>query len=108
MRQLFFSALAREDLQQIARYIARDNPGRARTFVGELRVCCARLLDQPNQGIPRDDYARGLRMISHGAMFRLSVSCMPQGTLDVYSNQAALITRPKPLKMAYPQKSPRP
>ena len=66
MRQLLFSALAREDLQQIALYIARDNPGRARTFVGELRVCCARLLDQPNQGISRDDCARGLRMISHG------------------------------------------
>ncbi|MCE6977862.1 type II toxin-antitoxin system RelE/ParE family toxin [Pseudomonas frederiksbergensis] len=66
MRQLLFSALAREDLQQIARYIARDNPSRARTFVGELRVCCTRLLDQPNQGISRDDCARGLRMISQG------------------------------------------
>jgi toxin ParE1/3/4 len=66
MRQLFFTALAREDLLQIARYIARDNPERARTFVGELRQRCSQLIDLPNLGIAREDCAKGLRMISHG------------------------------------------
>lgn len=66
MRQLLFSAHARDDLQQIAKYIARDNPGRARSFVGELRTQCSRLITQPMLGISRDDYAKGVRMITHG------------------------------------------
>ncbi|MGV8887072.1 MAG: type II toxin-antitoxin system RelE/ParE family toxin [Pseudomonas sp.] len=65
MRQLLFSAHARDDLQQIARYIARDNPARAKTFVGELRVQCSRLVAQPLLGISRDDCAKGVRMISY-------------------------------------------
>jgi toxin ParE1/3/4 len=66
MRQLFFSAMAREDLQNIARYIARDNPARARTFVGELRQRCLSLVEQPDLGVTREDCAKGLRMIAHG------------------------------------------
>ncbi|UZE12206.1 type II toxin-antitoxin system RelE/ParE family toxin [Pseudomonas sp. B21-053] len=66
MRQLLFSAHARDDLLQIARYIARDNPVRAKSFVGELRVQCSQLITQPLLGISRDDYAKGVRMISHG------------------------------------------
>ncbi|CAI8771133.1 toxin ParE1/3/4 [Pseudomonas sp. IT-P74] len=66
MRQLFFSALARDDLLQVARFIARDNPERARTFVRELRTQCTRLIDQPNLGVARDDCAKGLRMLPHG------------------------------------------
>jgi toxin ParE1/3/4 len=66
MRQLLFSAQARDDLQQIARYIARDNPGRAKSFIGELRVQCSRLIAQPLLGISREDYAKGVRMITHG------------------------------------------
>ena len=37
MRRLILTAMARDDLQQIARFIARDNPVRAKSFVGELR-----------------------------------------------------------------------
>ncbi|MGH8386049.1 MAG: type II toxin-antitoxin system RelE/ParE family toxin [Pseudomonas sp.] len=66
MRQLLFAALARDDLQHIARFIARDNPERARTFVGELRTQCTRLIEQPNLGVSRDDCAKGLRMLPHG------------------------------------------
>jgi len=66
MRQLLFTALAREDLLQVARFIARDNPERARTFVGELRRQCIRLVEQPNLGASRDDCAKGLRMLPHG------------------------------------------
>ncbi|EXF91201.1 plasmid stabilization protein [Pseudomonas fluorescens HK44] len=66
MRQLLFSAMAREDLQNIALYIARDNPARARTFVAELRQRCLLLVEQPDLGVARDDCAKGLRMLSHG------------------------------------------
>jgi toxin ParE1/3/4 len=66
MRRLLFSALSRDDLQQIARYIARDNPGRARSFVSELRVRCEHLTTQPNQGVSREECAKGLKMITHG------------------------------------------
>ncbi|HEX4551754.1 type II toxin-antitoxin system RelE/ParE family toxin [Pseudomonas sp.] len=65
MRRLLFSALSRDDLLQIARFIARDNPGRARSFVGELRARCDDLIAQPNQGVSRDDCAKGLKMITH-------------------------------------------
>ncbi len=66
MRRLFFSAHARDDLRQVARYIARDNPARAKTFVGELRVQCTLLIEQPLLGITRDDCVKGVRMTSHG------------------------------------------
>ena len=66
MMRLLFSAISREDLLQIARYIARDNPGRARSFVAELRMRCAQLTSLPNQGIAREDCAKGLKMITHG------------------------------------------
>ncbi|TVT79325.1 type II toxin-antitoxin system RelE/ParE family toxin [Pseudomonas sp. H3(2019)] len=66
MRQLLFSAMAREDLQNVVRYIARDNPARARTFVDELRQRCLLLVEQPDLGVAREDRARGLRMIAHG------------------------------------------
>ncbi|RON05301.1 plasmid stabilization protein [Pseudomonas brassicacearum] len=65
MRQLLFSAIAREDLQHIARYIARDNPARARTFVAELGQRCLLLVEQPDLGVVREDCAKGLRMLSH-------------------------------------------
>lgn len=40
MKQLLFSAYAQDDLLKIARYIALDNPVRARSFVAELRKQC--------------------------------------------------------------------
>jgi len=39
------------DLEQIADYIAADNPMRALSFVGELRKRCKRLADIP-KGLP--------------------------------------------------------
>jgi toxin ParE1/3/4 len=40
-----FSDAAEHDLESIADYIARDNPGRARTFVQELEDKCLGLAD---------------------------------------------------------------
>ena len=39
---------AEQDLEQIADYIARDNPRRALSFILELRGRCEELLDTPN------------------------------------------------------------
>ncbi|MHC8322971.1 type II toxin-antitoxin system RelE/ParE family toxin [Pseudomonas sp. GB2N2] len=66
MRQLKFAAMARDDLQQIARFIAKDNPVRARSFVGEIRTQCELLADQPEMGVSQEYYAKGLRRVTHG------------------------------------------
>jgi toxin ParE1/3/4 len=61
-----FAALARKDLLGIVRYIARDNPQRARSFVIELRQQCALLAEQPGLGVPKPELADGLRVKPHG------------------------------------------
>ncbi|MDB5801366.1 MAG: plasmid stabilization protein [Rhodocyclales bacterium] len=61
-----FAALARDDLLEIARYIARDNPARARSFVVELRDQCDLLAKHPGIGVARSEYGEGLRMLPHG------------------------------------------
>jgi len=63
---LDFSALAREDLLDIARYIARDNPRCARGFVIDLRAQCVLLSEQPGLGVARTDLAENLRMLPYG------------------------------------------
>jgi plasmid stabilization system protein ParE len=42
-----FSDAARENLRAISAWIAKDNPGRAATFVRELRAECVKLGPQP-------------------------------------------------------------
>lgn len=63
---LDFSTLARKDLLDIARYIARDNPQRARGFVIDLRQQCVLLSKQPGLGVSRTDLAEDLRMLPYG------------------------------------------
>ena len=41
------SSVARADLREIATHIARDNPPRARSFVGELVAKIREVADQP-------------------------------------------------------------
>lgn len=59
---------ALNDLEQIGDYIARDNPGRARSFVAELIAKAQDLADLP-EGFPLvPRYAsRGIRRRVHGA-----------------------------------------
>lgn len=60
------SSEARQDLFAIGDYIARDNPGRARSFVKELTDKCAGLADMPSAYaiLPRYE-ARGIRRCVH-------------------------------------------
>ena len=63
--KLDFSILARNDLLDIARYIARNNPQRARGFVNDLRQQCVLLSKQPGLGVARTDLADDLRMLPY-------------------------------------------
>jgi toxin ParE1/3/4 len=66
LRRLEFSPEAEADLSDIATYIARDNPGRAHSFVGELEGRCSDLLGFPQSGQARPELGPGLRSKPHG------------------------------------------
>ena len=65
---VYLSAEAEHDLEAIGDYIARDNPGRAVTFIQELRSRCLELatLAESYPMVPRYE-ARGVRRRVHGA-----------------------------------------
>lgn len=58
---------ARNDLRAIARYIARDNPRRAASFIDELTRKCDELASMPEAFPVMEGYqATGLRRRVHG------------------------------------------
>ncbi len=65
-RRLLLSPRAAADLEDIAEYIARDNPERAATFVEELEAKCRAVAAAPDIYPARPDLAPGLRMAVHG------------------------------------------
>ncbi|MEJ0020543.1 MAG: type II toxin-antitoxin system RelE/ParE family toxin [Acetobacteraceae bacterium] len=65
MRRLVISPRAAADLEEIADYIARDNPGRAASFVAELEAKCRALTTEPELNPLRTDVAPSLRMAVH-------------------------------------------
>lgn len=65
-RRLFLSPRAAADLEEIAAYIARDNPIRAASFVAELEATCHAVAASPEFYPLRNDLAPGLRMAVHG------------------------------------------
>jgi toxin ParE1/3/4 len=65
-RRLLLSPRAAADLEDIAEYIARDNPARAATFVEELEATCRAVAAAPDIYPARPDLAPGLRMAVHG------------------------------------------
>ena len=67
MRRLEFSPAARADLLDIARYIARDDPARALTFVDELEAASTKLLPFPDTGRARPELAPDLRSKPYGS-----------------------------------------
>lgn len=62
-----FTPAARDDLREIGDYIGQDNPGRALTFVRELREHCRRLAAQPRLHRLREEFGPGVRGTVHGA-----------------------------------------
>jgi toxin ParE1/3/4 len=57
---------ARQDIRDICRYIAADNPPAAVRFREGLRARFRLLASQPFMGEARDDLAPGLRMLTAG------------------------------------------
>ncbi|MGH7210518.1 MAG: type II toxin-antitoxin system RelE/ParE family toxin [Acetobacteraceae bacterium] len=65
-RRLLLSPRAVTDLEDIAAYIARDNPLRAAAFVNELEARCAAVARDPLSYPTREDLASELRVAVHG------------------------------------------
>lgn len=64
---MVFSESAETDLEGIGDYIALDNPGRALSFVVEIRGRCAQLAKFPNAFALVPRYERhGIRRMVHG------------------------------------------
>jgi toxin ParE1/3/4 len=61
-----YSARAVDDLDDIAEYIARDNPQRALSFVDELQQRCEQLTRFPAAAPLRPDIAEEIRMVPFG------------------------------------------
>ena len=61
MAGLRYSAAAKEDLKQIARYIAEDKPIAARKWVAKLREKCRLIASHPGIGDNRPELGDGIR-----------------------------------------------
>jgi len=61
MPQLRYSAGAKEDLKQIAAYIAQDKPIAARKWVAKLREKCRLIATHPDIGDDRPEFGDGIR-----------------------------------------------
>lgn len=61
-----FSARAEYDLEEIADYIAQDNPRRALSYLREIRARCGDILDFPEAAPLRPEFGEGIRMVPMG------------------------------------------
>ncbi len=59
------SPAARDDLIEIAVYIAQDNPARALSFVDELEDRCEALANAPGIGTVRPELGQGICVLPH-------------------------------------------
>jgi plasmid stabilization system protein ParE len=67
MSRYRFTAPAKQDLQEIAAHIRRDNPEAAKRVVQRIReVCKTTLVMFPEGGTQRDELSPGLRCFSVG------------------------------------------
>ena len=61
MPRLRYSAESKDDLKQIARFIARDKPVAARQWVKKLREKCHLVAKHPEIGDARPELGEGIR-----------------------------------------------
>ena len=79
--RLRYSAASKEDLKEIARFIARDKPIAARQWVAKLREKCRLAAKHPDIGDDRSDLGEGIRSTYVGSYiiyFRVM-----DGTLEI-------------------------
>lgn len=66
--RIVFANTAEQDLEAIGDYIAQQNPGRAVTFVLELRERCIGLANMPKRfPLLRRHHSAGIRRCVHGS-----------------------------------------
>jgi len=63
--RVVFSNQADADLEEIGDFIAKDNPARALSFIGELKSKCLRLNRATGIGAARPELGQGIRMLAH-------------------------------------------
>ena len=81
MPKLRYSAESKDDLKQIARFIARDKPEAARQWVSKIREKCRLVAKHPEVGDDRAELGKDIRSTYAGSyviFFRCS-----QGFLDI-------------------------
>ena len=61
MPRLRYSAQSKDDLKQIARFIANDKPDAARQWVSKLREKCLLASQNPEIGDERPELGEGIR-----------------------------------------------
>lgn len=61
-----FTPQAEADLEDIGDYIALDNPGRAVSFIQEIRQHCEQIADGPHRYVARPDLGDAIRICAHG------------------------------------------
>lgn len=64
--QCIFSALAELDLEEIADYIARDNPRRGLSYICEIREHCGNIITFPKAAPLCDELGKGIRVTPFG------------------------------------------
>ena len=77
--KLRIASFARQDLREIAEYIARDDPVRAETFIKELGAKIRLLALQPLLYPSREEWQAGLRSALHHRyhiVFRIDNDCV--------------------------------
>lgn len=67
MAKLTFSPRARQNLRDIADWIAADNPERAMSFVAELRVACRELTTFPYRYPQAPQFGVSVRRRTYGS-----------------------------------------
>jgi toxin ParE1/3/4 len=82
-RRLLLAPKAAADLEEIAEYIARDNPARAASFVAELQAKCQTIFAAPKIFPARSDLAPGLRMAVHGRYLVFFRECRGQNAVRI-------------------------
>ena len=79
--QLLITPLAAFDLEEIADYIAQDNPARAGSFVAELRARCEKICLNPAGYRRRSELSDDLRSCAHGNYVIFFASTTEQVTI---------------------------
>ena len=61
-----FTPQAEIDLEEVGDYIALDNPGRAVSFIREIRQHCEKIAGGPDHYAARPDLGDTIRICAHG------------------------------------------